>query len=265
MADWMRMRGLVPAGCRYGAVIHASPEIPSTQDPARDAAVAGEPGGALWVTDFQSAGRGRRGREWVGARGVDITFSLMIRPNIAAADTPLLSLAAAASVARAVSRDADGVAIKWPNDVLIDEKKFCGIICDSAADGSRLAWAVLGIGVNVNRPAELLPERAPDRPPSTSLVVATGVERDLPTLLAAILGELDGLVAMLEAGERERFIELYRSMCGTVGQRVRAFTEAGETEGTARGIGPDGELEVMTEGGLVSYRAEDVIHVKLWR
>lgn len=262
MTDWMELKGLLSPTCRYGHVIHASDEIPTTQEPAREAALAGEPSGSIWVTDWQTAGRGRRGRTWSAAKGVDITFSLMIRPDIAATDTPLLSLAAGIAVSRAVSSHGIDAQLKWPNDATIGGRKFCGIICDSAAAGTRCAWAVLGIGVNVNREAADLPDPAPDRPQATSILAASGKRLILPELLATILEALDSEIGTIERGGTSEFMARYQCICATVGQDVRVFTDGAIAEGRALRVGDTGELIVLTSDGERSFHAADVIHLR---
>jgi BirA family biotin operon repressor/biotin-[acetyl-CoA-carboxylase] ligase len=198
-----------------------------------------------------------------------LTFSVVLRPDLERCRAPLLSLAAALAVVRAADRVAPGVtgaAIKWPNDVLAGEKKICGIICESEGSGARLDWAVLGIGINVNRTRGELPEAdSPDRPGATSLRVASGGGEcfDIPGLLGAVLCELDGIVRQLgsEPG-RAAFAEAYAARCCTLGRALRVVADDGEYFGTAAAIGPGGVLVVDTADGPRAFDAADVVHVR---
>ncbi len=244
--------------------------MPSTQIPAKEAARGGAPHGAVWVTDFQRAGRGRRDRAWHSVPGRDLMFSVVLRPEIERRHAPLLNLASALAVARAVGRiapDVPGVAIKWPNDVLAGEKKekkICGIICESAGNDTRLDYAVVGIGVNVNRTVDELPEMdSPDRPGATSLRVESGRTFDLPALLAAVLTEMGPLVRAIETDEgRRTFIKDYAGRCATLGQKIRVVTGDGDFFGTATEIAPNGALVVEGEAGTQTFDAADVVHVR---
>ena len=111
------------------------------------------PSGTLQVTDEQTEGRGRLGRSWSSRPGEDLTFSVLLRPGASPSEACLLSLAAAlatAEVLEALPGLGGRVKVKWPNDVLIDEKKVCGILLESSLAGARLEWVVAGIGLNVN-------------------------------------------------------------------------------------------------------------------
>ncbi|MDR3354088.1 MAG: biotin--[acetyl-CoA-carboxylase] ligase, partial [Synergistaceae bacterium] len=126
--DWSETRKFL-SGALSEAAIHSAPEMPSTQTAAKDAARSGEPGWSVYVTDFQSAGRGRRDRGWQSIPGKDLTFSVILRPEMEAQYAQLLGLAASLAVARTIRKSLrgmeDGVSIKWPNDVLIRGRKVC--------------------------------------------------------------------------------------------------------------------------------------------
>ncbi len=166
--------------------------------------------GTLLVTDHQTEGRGRLGRSWSSRPGEDLTFSVLLRPSLPPAEAPVLSLAAALATAE-VLESLPGlkgrVRVKWPNDVLIDEKKVCGILLESSIVGAELAWVVAGIGLNVNsdpeaRLATLAPaerETWHGRPLPTSLRVALGGEVARGRLLADLVAST--AVAMDEHGQ----------------------------------------------------------------
>ena len=159
------------------------------------------PAGTVMVTDAQTEGRGRLGRSWSSGPGEDLTFSVLLRPEGSAEECGLLSLAAAVAVAETLETLpglGGRVRIKWPNDVLVDGKKVCGILLESSAMGERLEWVVVGIGLNVNSdPAAMLDcldpaQRAAwrGRPAPTSLRAVSGSKIARGPLLAGMLTRL---------------------------------------------------------------------------
>ncbi|MDR0763984.1 MAG: biotin--[acetyl-CoA-carboxylase] ligase [Synergistaceae bacterium] len=266
-ADWRSARDFLGKGVLLGSVMESKPETPSTQTDAKMAARAGAPHGSVFVTDFQSAGRGRRDREWSSGPGLDLTFSVILRPEIEPRLVPLLNLAAALSVCRAVTGffgEPRAVYIKWPNDVLARGKKICGIICETAGGAEKTDWAVLGIGLNVNGAAANMPPGTPDRPRASSLFMECGRSFHLPELLGLVLTRLDECTRL--AGDergRARLLALYRENCSTLGSRVKVMTDEGEFFGTASGIEEDGAITVTDSGGLAAtFRAADVTHLR---
>jgi BirA family biotin operon repressor/biotin-[acetyl-CoA-carboxylase] ligase len=268
--DWQAAKNFLGGERALGVAIHSAPMTPSTQIPAKEAARAGAPCGEVFVTDFQNSGRGRRDRGWSAAPGLDLTFSVILRPDIEPRYAQLLNLAAALSVC-AVLRETMGehrgsIGIKWPNDVLAGGKKICGIICETAGSGPRLDYAVLGIGVNVNGTRRDMPATdSPDRPQATSVFIETGRRADLPAMLGKILSELGRFYRMTESEEgRGQLLEAYKKNSSTLGRAVRVITEGNDTRGIATGIMPDGSLAVTDESGTVSaFHSADVVHARL--
>ena len=209
-------------------------ETTSTNDRARALAASGAPHGTLVTAAAQSAGRGRQGRTWSAPPGTALLMSVVIRDP-----TPLLSLAAGVAVAEVASPAAR---IKWPNDVLLEDRKVAGILVEGRPQEG---WAVLGIGVNVAvDPADLPPElRATagtlGRPPGDVEVVLeallTGLTRQLGAPQAGVLAAVRARDAL----------------------RGRAVRWAGG-EGTARGIDDEGRLVVATAGGTLALVAGEV-------
>jgi len=264
---WQRVRWYLRDGAALGREIHSSSEAPSTQLAAKEAAHAGAPHGAVFVTDYQSAGRGRRDRGWVSRPGVDLTFSVVLRPSVETRYAHMLSLAAALSVGASLGKilPPDRIGIKWPNDVLANGKKLCGIICESAHLKEGLAYAVLGIGVNVNGARGGLPSSgSPDKPEATSVFLELDRKTNLPELLADILTELEHYAPMIDSPEgRGALIGLYRKNCVTIGRDVRVISEDGEFIGVASGVDDDGALLLGPGESARAFRAADVVHARL--
>lgn len=221
----------------------------------------GLPSGTVMVTDCQTAGRGRLGRPWSSGPGVDLTFSVLLRPAVSPERAPLLSLAAAVATAE-VLETLPGlrgrVWVKWPNDVLVDDKKVCGILLESSLGGERLEWVVIGVGLNVNSDPGVmldgltLDERAVWRgkPRPTSLRAELGKEVARGPLLVGLLEQLDlrcrdPIGADVLTRLRSRDALLGRRLEVLAGTPAGAPTVAGE----AVGIGPQGELLVLDDSG----------------
>ncbi|MDR0649574.1 MAG: biotin--[acetyl-CoA-carboxylase] ligase [Synergistaceae bacterium] len=245
--------------------INATPETPSTQILAKEAARRGAADGSVFVTDWQNSGRGRRDRSWQSLPGMDLTFSVVTRRRVATKDAPLLSLAASLAVCEALRKFLpESVSIKWPNDVLSGERKICGILCECAG-ADYIDYAVTGIGINVNsRPSDPAPLDK-KRPAPTSLLALTGRSFDLPELLASVLEELDRAFALVEtASGRAELLVSYRARCGTIGRAVTIITEDGDLDCVAVGISDEGAIVVLdADGEKKAFNAADVIHARL--
>ena len=243
-------------GTRFSGKLHFFPSIESTNTYAMRQAEAGAPNGSVFFADEQTLGRGRGAHGWVSAPGSGLYVSVVLRPRLAPADVLWLSLAAGLAAQEAVRRvtslEAD---IRWPNDLLLGRRKFCGILTELNAEVTRVRHAVVGIGINVHQ-AEF-PEEL--RELATSLRIETGREWPRQELLAALLESLEREVAALtrspdvrEAAEslRER---LTRGSSWVRGKRVRVDEAAngGETfAGTTDGLDERGFLKVRTTDGM---------------
>ena len=234
---------------------HAS--IGSTNDEAFRRADEGAPEGLVVLTQAQTAGRGRQGRAWWDTPGASLLFSVLLRPAIPLAHCPLLALALACSVADA-GTEATGapLGIKWPNDVLHDGRKLCGVLAESRVSGapsSRRPAVVLGAGVNVNQRTEDFPAEL--RGSATSLRIAGGgKEIRLDELLPAILGRLERYIALAAAGDGAG---LWREMEGRLprpGSEVTVVSGGRRIEGVVEGITESGALRLRERG-----RAESTV------
>ena len=234
--------------------MHLLASVASTNDEAKAAAKRGAVHGAAWVAESQTAGRGRQGRAWVSPPGENLLFSVLVRAAISPGRLPQTALAAGlavhAGVAAAVSPTR--VRIKWPNDVLVDDRKVAGVLVEALTFGSRVDAVVIGIGINVH--TRTFPEALAER--ATSVALASRETPDRARLLVDVLDELDRnleviggrglgpLRARLEAADVLR------------GKQVRS--DAGR-EGIAAGIDDEGRLMVrLHDGVLVRWSAGEV-------
>jgi BirA family biotin operon repressor/biotin-[acetyl-CoA-carboxylase] ligase len=232
-----------------GRTLHSFAEVDSTNQVARRLAEEGALHGELVLAESQSAGRGRRGRSWVSTPGQNLTFSLILRPALAASRAPEITLAAAVAVAEVLEKAAFDVRIKWPNDLLIGGRKVAGILTEVATDGDRLRQVILGIGVNVNLLRSDLPPEL--RAAATSLREERGEPLPRAFLLAALLLSIEEwLDVLLEEGfERIRF--RWRELSGTLGTEVRVEGPQGALVGRALDLDEDGALRVRDAAGVV--------------
>jgi BirA family biotin operon repressor/biotin-[acetyl-CoA-carboxylase] ligase len=237
-------------GTVFGEHIHHYYRAGSTNTIAMEAAAAGAPEGSVFLAEQQTAGRGRGNNQWHSAESAGIYCSVIVRPALPPSEVLVLSLAAGLAVHAAV-REIDSklmVDLKWPNDLLIEGKKFCGILTEMNAEATRVRHIVIGVGINVNQaefPAEL-------RHSATSLRIETGSEWSRVDVCAALLKSLDreykSLIANRNAQSKilQRFEE-QSSMIRGKGVRIE---ENGGFEGVTEGLDSRGFLQVRTRDGL---------------
>jgi BirA family biotin operon repressor/biotin-[acetyl-CoA-carboxylase] ligase len=244
-----------------GGPAHYRAEVGSTNTELVRLARAGEPAWSVFVAGFQAAGRGRLGRSWVAPPGTSLMVSLLLRPALAPAEAPLVSLAAGVCLARALERAcALDVRCKWPNDLVVGDRKLGGILSETEVEGPRLTHVVIGAGVNVlQRPGDFPPE-LDDAATSVSI---EGGRQDPDGLLREYLAGFRGDFDPDEEGFRGRTLDAYRRRCDTLGRRVAATTIAGvRVEGEAVSIGEHGQLLVRTSGGTVEVTFGEVEHLR---
>ena len=247
----------------FSGNIHHVVQADSTNSVAlRGAALAGQhpedtPEGAVFLAEEQTAGRGRSTHTWHSERGTGIYCSFLLRPAMTPAESLWLSLIAAVAVQDAV-RETTGLAadIRWPNDLLINEKKFAGILTEMSSEGSRVHHAVIGVGVNVNQ--EGFPAELSDM--ATSLRLEAGREFSRVEVAAALIRALDreyrALLRAITSPIRTpavRFEPIMRrieSRSTYSHGKVVHVDEDGGYNGITDGLDPRGFLRVRTDKGL---------------
>ncbi|MHB8418139.1 MAG: biotin--[acetyl-CoA-carboxylase] ligase [Myxococcales bacterium] len=230
-----------------GRVIHAFEEVDSTNEEARGLAEAGAGHGELVVAEWQRHGRGRRGRSWLAPRGSSLLFSLILRPELPPARAPELTLTAAVAVAEVLREAAFDARIKWPNDVLIGGRKVAGILTELSAEPSRIRFAVLGIGVNVNLEREALPPEVAEA--ATALSIERGEPVPRSFLLAALLTSLEGWLDRLCGAGFAGVAARWRELSATLGARVTVEGAEGRG-GVAIDLDETGALLVRDDAGV---------------
>jgi BirA family biotin operon repressor/biotin-[acetyl-CoA-carboxylase] ligase len=234
----------------FGRLIEYRESVGSTNELAKQLARGGAPEGLLVIADEQTAGKGRLGRAWATPKGSALAMSLLLRPELPPYHAPRITLAAAVAVCEAV-REVAGLpaGIKWPNDLQIGGRKFCGILTEMEAEIDRVAFVVLGIGLNVHlKRAEMDPAF---RESATSLATegAEGVRRAV--LVQAILARLEPVYHDLLTGRFDRVLDRWRALSVTLGAPVRVLHVGGEfqLEGVAEGVDEEGALLVRADDG----------------
>ena len=229
---------------RYGRTLDVRMETDSTNDDAREALERGASDGHVVVADHQRRGRGARGRRWDSPAGTDLYLSIAARVPLELSKLPPLTLAVGLGLARAAEMLAPhtDVAVKWPNDLLVDGRKCAGVLVEASARGAMVEGVVIGIGIDVNRVAfdEELATLA------TSLRLATGQVHDRALVLARALEHVEE--------EVDRFVE--RGVAALVPRVDRKLAFRGararcdDVEGVVLGLAPSGALRIENATGI---------------
>lgn len=240
---------------RFGKKIFAFQSIDSTNTRARLLAGSGEEEGTLVIAEEQTAGKGRLGRTWQATSGENLTFSIILRPDIPPEKINLLPLGIAVAAARAIDTSTGiSVCCKWPNDLLLDGKKCAGILMESAMGSRGVEYLVVGIGINVNQ--RIFPEEL--RQKATSLSLHAGRPADRVTLLRALLESLEAHYDAYLGGGFDSVVPSWLSLAPIIGRRVTADTQGTLLIGTVIGISADGGLQIRTDAGDRTLFAGDV-------
>jgi BirA family biotin operon repressor/biotin-[acetyl-CoA-carboxylase] ligase len=235
-----------------GREIISYPSLPSTNDAAKRQAKKGAKEGTVIIAEEQTAGRGRLGRSWLSPRG-SVALSIILHPPLTY--LPSLIMVASLATANAIERVTSLKArLKWPNDVLVNSKKVCGILVESDVKGSRVDYAVIGIGLNVNISLADFPGIAPL---ATSLSHELGGYVSRRRIIQSLLAEAERLYLALPEGDS--VFRQWRERLATLGQKVRVSSGEATCEGTAESVAPDGSLLLrQPDGNLLKVVAGDV-------
>lgn len=240
------------AGTVFAGKLHFSPLTGSTNTDALEAARAGAPHGSVYFADAQSAGRGRGDHRWQSETGQGLYVSVLLRLPLAAARVHLLPLAAGLAAAEAIGAASGLTAdLRWPNDLLLGERKAGGILVESKLEAGRLAFAVAGIGINVHQRSFA----ADLATPATSLDLAAGRTVSRGTLLTALLKSLEREAhALLETGaDRTLPARVAAASTWVRGRQVEVHGPQA-CAGVTAGLDEHGFLLVETADGTVTVQ-----------
>ena len=241
-----------------GRDIHHFDSVDSTMDIAFRLGISGAREGAVVCAEVQKKGRGRMGRAWTSPKSKGICISIILRPKLLPNETAKLTLLSAVAVSEAI-RDIIGLLsyIKWPNDILINEKKVGGILTEMDAEMDIVKFAVIGIGINVNTNRSSLPDKA------TSLKEEKGKPIPRVELLKEILRKIESLYLLLQKEGFSPIIERWRELSSTLGRRVKISYHKEYIEGEAIDVDLDGGLLIRNDTGFVKkIMAGDVVRVR---
>ncbi len=219
--------------------------IDSTNTKAQELAEKGYPSGTLVVADKQESGKGRRGRSWVSPSGTGIFMTLMIKPDINPNNASMLTLVAALAVAKAItSVTGEEALIKWPNDIVINGKKVCGILTEMNAQFDYINHIVVGIGINVHN--ESFPEEISQM--ASSLMIEAGGKRfHRAQIIAETMSYFEQYYdTFLKTQDLSALVREYDELLVNMNKAVRVLDPKEPFDGKAMGITPKGELIVDT-------------------
>jgi len=230
-----------------GHEVHCYEKIDSTNNAAKNAAEQGSVHGALFIAEQQSAGKGRRGRSWVSPTGTGIWMTILLKPELEPSYASMLTLVAALSISEAIEEATGLVAkIKWPNDIVVNGKKVCGILTEMNAEIECIHYVVIGLGTNVN--IEEFPKEIQET--ATSLMIEAGKHIDRVPVICAFLSCFEtNYETFIKQKNLSDLLENYNKRLVNCGREVRILDSNGGYIGIARGIDKNGGLIVEKEKG----------------
>jgi BirA family biotin operon repressor/biotin-[acetyl-CoA-carboxylase] ligase len=240
-----------------GRPYHFLASADSTNRQAAAFADAGAPEGTVVAADAQTGGRGRMGRTWESPPGLNAYISLLLMPAIEPARVTTLPLVAGLAVALTIEQTVPGLRprVKWPNDILINDRKVCGILCEMEAEADRIRRVVCGIGVNLNQ-TEFSAALAPQ---ATSLALESGATIARARFVADVLARFEPLYETWLSAGFDALRPAFLARHALDGREVTVEQSGGAVSGRVTGLGPDGALLLQrADGGAVAILSGDV-------
>jgi len=233
-----------------GRQIMSFKKVDSTNDVAYGLAEKGMKEGAVIISEEQAKGKGRQGRLWISPPSGGIYMSCILRPEMSPREIPKITLVAAVAVATAI-RDLTGLdaVIKWPNDILINGNKICGILTEMKAEQDGIDFVIVGIGVNVNTAGRLLPKGASsirEEGRRTGLATVSRVD-----MARRILEKLEENYILLKTKGFKPIIEEWKNLSSMIGARIKVIQQNRTLEGQVHDIDSDGALIVRLGSGVL--------------
>ncbi len=271
---------LIPEEIRFdlntrwmGQKIVSYEETGSTNDVAAKLAAQGMPEGTVIFAESQSKGRGRLGRSWISPKGKSILTSVIFRPKLLPSQASQITLMSAVAVAKAIEKQTRLIPqIKWPNDILIKEKKVAGILTEMQAETDQIRFLIVGIGINVTVPSDSLPENATsihlqigDRGQGTGDSMQGSGRGTISRIQLAqeLLRQLETGYDLLHDGQWETVHQEWQERSILTGKHVNVRCMERQIEGTVTGLDPDGSLLIRLDHGLTErVVAGDVVAVR---
>lgn len=240
-----------------GCCVKYYDSIDSTNDEAKRLGKNGEKHGTLVIAEEQRLGKGRLGRSWDSPKGKAIYMTLLLRPQIEPEKASFLTLLAALAVTDAIMQVTGvSVQIKWPNDIVANGRKLCGILTEMSTDANGIRYVVVGIGINCNM--DSFPQQLEST--ATSLFLETGKKQSRVQLIASVMQSMEQYYEIfMQTGDFKNLKPIYEKWLVNYNRMVRVLSPNGEYIGTSRGINEKGELLVVDEAGqLHTVRSGEV-------
>ncbi|MEP7286319.1 MAG: biotin--[acetyl-CoA-carboxylase] ligase [Chloroflexota bacterium] len=223
------------------------PQLGSTNDVARQWAIDGAPSGSVVLTEAQNTGRGRFGRIWSAPLGTALLMSMILRPRVTPDRLPRLTMVGAVAVAEILEPLAPGkVSLKWPNDVMLTNRKVAGVLPEAIWQGNTLSAVILGIGLNVR--VDFTDTPLADKAISLETVTDTLIDRAV--LLNTLLHRIDYWSMRVDESV---LLETWRAMLGTLGQRVTVYAAGAGITGQVAGVDDNGALILQDDDGILHH------------
>jgi BirA family biotin operon repressor/biotin-[acetyl-CoA-carboxylase] ligase len=240
-----------------GRRIEYHEEVESTNTEALHLAQQGAQDGTVVIADAQSAGRGRLTRSWESPPSMNLYLSVVLRPDIPAVSASLIPLMAGVAVADVISQHCPGkVRLKWPNDVLIDGKKICGILAEMRTRADRVAFIIAGIGVNLNMKKLHFPLGL--RETATSLQMETAMDIDRLDFAIRLLDALERWYRIYLNSGQDHIRQTWLKYADIIGKRIEVVFKSDTQRGTVVGLDENGALLLEGEAGVQQVLAGDV-------
>lgn len=250
-----------------GKKIHYLKEIDSTNNYAKKIAYEGCEDGTIVIAEKQTSGRGRLGRTWESSERAGIWLSVILKPDISPGAVQIITLSASVAVVKAI-KAVTGIdtGIKWPNDIILDGKKVCGILTEMSSEMDKINYLVVGIGININQDKKDFPEELRDKAISirnyTKKNKGQEVEFTRNDIIRRLLFEIEDVYNMIKAGKIENIIQSWKRHSITQGKEVVVLGRQEEFTGIAEDITPDGKLIVKSIDGITQLILSGEISIK---
>jgi BirA family transcriptional regulator, biotin operon repressor / biotin---[acetyl-CoA-carboxylase] ligase len=239
----------------FGKELYYRDVIPSTNIFAKTLLQNGTREGTVVITDNQTDGHGRSNRKWYSEPFKNLTFSVIVQPTIAPELLGGVSLYAGLSVAEAIEETTSlQPTCKWPNDILLNGKKVCGILSETVFEYNQLKGLVIGVGINVNQrvfPVEV-------QSTASSLALETNLEYDCPALLSSVLNRMEHNYQLVQSGRMEQIFEHWKRYTTMFGQIISVHQMENIITGIAARLDEDGGLILLTSSGEQKILAGDI-------
>jgi BirA family biotin operon repressor/biotin-[acetyl-CoA-carboxylase] ligase len=241
--------------------IHIFPETDSSNTRAFRIASGGASEGSIVVAESQSGGKGRLGRKWESPPGKNLYLSIIIRPLIPTQSAPRITLVTAMALSDTLtSLGASGHRIKWPNDILVNEKKLSGILTEMKGDCDSIDFIVIGLGINLNSTPDDYPEEL--KKTAVSLKEITGNEVNRVDFLTSFLLYFEKNYTDFLEGRFPDILERWLWKSAIINQKIKVTNHDGVFTGTVTAVTPDGNLVVQTDEGTCQINSGDINYLK---